>query len=84
MFGLPAFVLISFPLHLGQDVVQGSNLRGDGVNLDPDSIWVHPGDPRAWQALCTRAKLAGVVVRPDSPREEPWRRVGGAVLGGFV
>ncbi len=62
---LPAFILISLPLHFGQDVIQGSYLRGDGVNLDPDSVRVHPGHPWAGQTLCSRAKLAVVVVGPD-------------------
>lgn len=78
---LPAFVLVPFPLHFGQDVVQRSYLRGDGVNLDPDSIRVHPGHSRAGQTLRTGPKLAGVVVGPDGAWEEAWRRVGGGPLG---
>lgn len=77
-FHLPAFILISLSLHFGQDIIQGPYLRGDGVDLDPDSIRVHPGHSWAGQTLCTRAKLAGVVVGPDGAWKEPWRRVGGA------
>lgn len=81
-FHLPAFVLVPLPLHFSQDIVQGSNLRGDGVNLDPDSIRVYPGDSRAGQTFHTRAQLPSVVVGPDGAREEPWRRVGGGARAG--
>lgn len=77
---LPAFILVSLPLHFGQDIIQGPYLRGDGVNLDPNSIRVHPGNSWAGQTLRTGAKLAGVVVGPDGSWEEPWGRVGGASL----
>lgn len=75
---LPAFILVSLSLHFSQDIIQGSDLRGNGVNLDPNSIRVHPGHPGAGQTLRTGAKLAGVVVGPDGAREEPRGRVGGA------
>lgn len=77
---LPAFILVSLPLHFCQDVIESSYLRGDGVNLDPDSIRVHPRHSRAAQTLRTGAELAAVVVGPDGAREEPWRSVGGAPL----
>lgn len=78
---LPAFILIPLPLHFGQDVVQSSYLWGDGVNLDPNTIWVHPGHTRAGQSLPTRAKPASVVVGPDGTREKAWRGVGGCADG---
>lgn len=55
VFHLPAFILISLPLHFGQDVIQGPYLRGDSVDLDPDSIRMNPGHSWAGQTLCTRA-----------------------------
>lgn len=79
---LPAFVLVSLPLDFGQEVVQGSDLRGDGVDLDPDSIRVNPGHPRAGQALCARAKPPAGVVGPDGAREEAGTGVGGASRAG--
>ncbi|TNN54562.1 hypothetical protein EYF80_035265 [Liparis tanakae] len=51
-----------------KDVIQGSYLRGDGVNLHPDSVRLRPGDSRAGQTVPTRTKLASVVVGPDGAR----------------
>lgn len=62
---LPSLVLVPLSLHFGQDVVQGSDLGGNGVDLHPDTIGVHPGHPRAGQPLHAWSKLADVVVGPD-------------------
>lgn len=69
---LPPLVLVPFPLHLGQHVVQSSDLRCDGVDLDPDAVRVPPGGPGP--RLPADAEAAGVVEGPDGSGEEARRR----------
>lgn len=77
----PPFVLVSFPLDLGQHVVQSPDLWRNGVDLDPDAIRLHPGDSWACAArFPPTPKAAGVVEGPDGAGEEP-RGGGSQVVG---
>ena len=75
---LPSPILFSLSLDFSQHIIQSSQLWGDGVYLDPDSVRIRPGHP---------GPLEGLIALPLSPhvRETPngaWQsRVGGVRLG---
>lgn len=63
----PVFVPLS--LDLSQHVVQSPHFRGDGVNLDPDSVRVRPRHPGPVQGLKALPLPPDVRKAPDGARQ---------------
>lgn len=69
----PSPILVSLPLHFGQDVIQSPQFWGDGVNLDPDSVRVRPRHPGPVQGLNVLPLSPDVGETPNSAwHARPW------------
>lgn len=66
---LPPPVFVSLPFHFTQHVVDGPQLRGDGVDLDPDSIRVRPWNPGPLMELQATCSPPVMGVTPASARD---------------
>jgi len=68
-----SLVLIPLALDFGQDVIQGSQFWGDGVDLDPDPVRMCPGDSGSLHALPVSQDMR---VTPDGAWKSGLQRVG--------
>lgn len=69
---LPPLVLVPLALHFSQDVVERTDLGGDGVDLDAHPVGVHPRQARPLHqsGLQSRPEPAGVREGPDGAGHE--------------
>lgn len=71
----PSLVLIPLPFDFGQNVIQGSQLWGDGVDLDPDPIRMGPGDSGSLDSLDALSLSQNMRKAPDGAWKSGPRRV---------